>query len=158
GLAVDGVGRLYVADTSNCRVLVFDDPFGTDQTADHVLGSGVCGGLTLNATDVYDPQGVAVGAAGNVFVAATLHCRGLRFGGPVASTDAVADRVYGQTSLTANGCQAVYFPRSVAVDATGTLWIGSDARIYQFDGAIAGSALQPTRTLGSVNCNDGGES
>ncbi|MGH7894715.1 MAG: NHL repeat-containing protein, partial [Candidatus Binatia bacterium] len=159
GLAVDDGGRLYVADSRNCRVLVFDDPFGTDQVADHVLGStGQCSGVTVNATDMYDPEGVAVDGTGNVFVADTLHCRVLEFDGPVDSADAIADRVYGQGSFTASFCQSVYFPRSVAVDPSGTLWVGSGSRVYQFDDALAGSAATPTRSLGSVNCNDGGES
>ena len=159
GLAVDDGGRLYVADAGNCRVLVFDDPFGTDQVADHVLGTtGQCSGVTVNATDLYDPEGVAVDPAGNVFVADTLHCRVLEFDGPIGTTDAQADRVYGQTSFTTSSCQSVYFPRSVAVDPSGTLWVGSDSRVYQFDGALGGSADAPTRSLGSLNCNDGGES
>src|SRR5262249_21747936 len=147
-----------VADTRNCRVLVFDDPFATDQVADHVLGTGQCSGVSVNATDLYDPEGVAVDPAGNIFVADTLHCRVLEVDGPIGATDGQADRVYGQTSFTTSSCQSVYFPRSVAVDPSGTLWVGSDSSVYQFDGALGGSSNAPTRSLGSLNCNDGGES
>ncbi len=54
GLAVDGTGALYVADSNNCRVMKFDDPFATDQVAEAVLGQadGKCG---RDATHVSSP-------------------------------------------------------------------------------------------------------
>ena len=38
GVAVDSLGNLYVADTSNNRVLEYATPFANDKTADNVFG------------------------------------------------------------------------------------------------------------------------
>jgi sugar lactone lactonase YvrE len=153
GLAVDSDGNLYVADSGNCRVLVFNDPFGTDQVADIVLGAadGKCG---LDATHFYDLNGVAVDGSGNVYVADTLNCRVLEFDGPLASTDTTADRVYGQpdftTGLGGKYNPALYFPDSVAVDPSGRLYVGSHAYVYEFDNPLGapGAHLQADHTFG----------
>jgi hypothetical protein len=40
GLAVEGAGNLYVADSSNHRVLEYDTPLTSGTTADRVFGQG----------------------------------------------------------------------------------------------------------------------
>jgi sugar lactone lactonase YvrE len=163
GLAVDGDGNLYVADSGNCRVLEFDDPFANDATADRVLGQadGSCNGTMVTASRLFTPTAVAVDAAGNVYVA-DGSCRVLEFDGPLSATDAVADRVYGQPNFTTGTCGGggLYFPQSVSLDPSGNLYIGSYARMYEFDNPLAGAAArpQPDHTLGTDNCNAGGES
>jgi sugar lactone lactonase YvrE len=163
GLAVDGAGNLYVADTQNCRVLIYDDPFGTDQVADVVLGQadGKCG---VAADRLYDPQGVAVDAAGNVYVADTLNCRVLEFDTPLTG-DQLADRVYGQPDFTHGICDApvgrLYFPQSVTVDGSGRLYAGSDDRVYAFTNPLSASpgtaGIVYDNTVGTSSCNGGGE-
>lgn len=99
-LAVDGSGGLFVADRENNRVLWFADPFGTDQRADRVFGqpdfnscSSNNGGIS--ARSLNRPEGVAVDARGNLYVADTRNHRILRYDTPLAS-DTVADAVWGQ--------------------------------------------------------------
>jgi sugar lactone lactonase YvrE len=160
GLAVDGAGSLYVADAENCRILVFFDPFGTDTVADLVLGqSGVCDGVVVNASKLYDPQAVAVDGAGNVFVADTLNCRVLEYDGPLTSTDLMPDRVFGQADFTKSICSlsTLYFPRSLALDASGNLFVGSPPQVYEFNRPLT-TDTQLDHVLGTNQCNPSGES
>jgi DNA-binding beta-propeller fold protein YncE len=86
-VAVDTAGNVYVADTSNHRVLVYLDPQNTDTVADLVLGQPnftskrnmvfvgvkVLGASTLcfpvSPSTLCFPYGVTVDTAGNVYVA-----------------------------------------------------------------------------------------
>jgi uncharacterized repeat protein (TIGR01451 family) len=80
-VAVDAAGNLYVADVGNNRVLEYNIPLTTDTVADRVFGqagsftSGSCnlsnmqfGGPPSAASLCYS-RGVAVDAAGNLYVA-----------------------------------------------------------------------------------------
>jgi sugar lactone lactonase YvrE len=140
GLAVDGSGNLYVADTSNSRVAIFLDPFGSDQVADTIIG------------DLYLVRGVAVDAAGNVFTAQSYQCRVQEYDAPL-SGDLVADRIF------SSSCTQVYVAMSVAVDAAGNLYLGSRQYVHIWRDALASDTVMD-RTLGSAdpstcNTNDG---
>jgi ABC-type amino acid transport substrate-binding protein/DNA-binding CsgD family transcriptional regulator len=70
GLAVDRAGRIYIADTGNNRILVFDLYFmavlaGTGK-AGFAGDESAAGAAQLDA-----PEGVAVDSAGNVYIADT---------------------------------------------------------------------------------------
>jgi hypothetical protein len=78
GVAVDSAGNLYVADMSNARVLEYDHPFSSGVSAglagNRVFGQAdftdeFCNGPGLGANSLCDPSGVAVDAAGNLYVA-----------------------------------------------------------------------------------------
>ncbi len=161
GLAVDGSGNLYVADSNNCRVLVFRDPFNTDGVADAVLGQSAPGyqGCGVAADKLYEPMGVAVDAAGNAFVADTLNCRVLEFDSPL-TTDTIADRVFGQANFTDRTCSVsnLYFPSGVSVDTSERLYVSSPQYVLsEFDDALTSDAVVD-RVLGTGQCNAGGES
>lgn len=68
GLALDGAGRLLIADTESQRIFAFDLGDGSFQT---VAGSGIRGVApdTVDAlqADLRDPTGVAVDAAGRIY-------------------------------------------------------------------------------------------
>lgn len=137
GVAVDGIGDVFIADESNSRIVRLPAGGGAQTT----VGSGL-----------FEPQGVAVDGAGDVFIAdtennrvvevptaggaqTTLPLSGLSL--PSALTvDAVGDvfvsdsnnnRVLelpagggAQITLPFNGLS---FPRNVAVDALGDLFV-----------------------------------
>ncbi|MGO9058637.1 MAG: hypothetical protein ACLQU2_14800 [Candidatus Binataceae bacterium] len=81
GVAVDGAGRLYVADSGNSRVLEYNAPFTTDRVADDVFGqigllnANYCNmspSLTPGPPDsdtLCQPTGVAADSAGNIYIA-----------------------------------------------------------------------------------------
>jgi streptogramin lyase len=143
---VDAAGNVYVADTSNHRVLVYLDPQNTDTAADLVLGQPnftskrnmdfvgvkVIGASTLcfpvSASTLCFPYGVAVDAAGNVYVADGNN-RVLEYHTPL-TTDTVADVVLGQPNFTSNtannggvSASSLHVPHGVAVDTAGNVHV-----------------------------------
>ncbi len=124
GLALDGSGNLYIADSGNNRVRKLT-PAGTIST---FAGTGAAsssgdGGAAASA-GLYLPFGVAVDAGGNVFVT--------EFGGnrvrKVSSAGAIsAVAGTGTAGYTGDGGQAAAAqltnPRAVAVDANGNVYI-----------------------------------
>ncbi|MBX3000339.1 MAG: NHL repeat-containing protein [Caldilineaceae bacterium] len=108
GVAVDGVGNLYVSDSNNHRVLVYLAASG-DTTADVVIGqggdftTGVANKGGISAESLNYPYGLLVDGDGNLYVADLDNNRVLGYAAPLA-TDTVADLVIGQSgSFARNG-------------------------------------------------------
>ena len=166
GVAVDGNGNLYVADTSNNRVLEYNQPFAQEISvgfaANAVFGQG--GSFTQTdcaqtAAGLCFPQGVASDSSNNLYVADSGNNRVLEFNQPLAAPDvetgagdAVADLVFGQGAggsdfadddCDINSGQAskvgMCNPLSVAVDAAGNVYVGDDGdhRVLEFNQPLA---------------------
>lgn len=133
GLAVDGEGDLYVSDQSNYRVLGYRRPFDADGVADVVIGQTRFDRVEspwereVSAGSLFDPHGLAADAQGNLYISDRI--RVLEFDRPFA-TDAVADRVFGQSRVDA--FDDVWDPAAadrmasadgIAVDAQGRLYV-----------------------------------
>ncbi len=138
GLAVDAAGNLYIADRSNDRIRKVD-PAGVISTVagDGAFGYGGDGGPAAQA-QLRSPQGVAVDAAGNLYIADTGNNR-IRKVDPAGVISTVAGdgaRGYGGDGGPATLAQ-LYSPGSVAVDAAGNLYIadGLNQRIRKVDPA-----------------------
>ena len=155
GLAVDGAGNLYVADTNNCRVLVFNDPFGTDQVPDLVLGHATgCQSTGGPQNPLYAPSGVAVDGAGNVYVTGGGACGVLEYDQPLV-TDTVPDRVYSLPYMTDYGF-CTNWAVALSIDPSGHLYVATRTILYEYDTPLTKTTWD--HTLGTVLCNDGGES
>jgi sugar lactone lactonase YvrE len=120
GLALDGVGNLYVADTGNHAIRKIT-PLGMVST---VAGTGVAGLRDGAGTQAQfnGPIGVAVDAHGNVYVADTYNdrIRKIDAQGQV-STLAGGDR---PGNLDGVGAAARFdTPTALAVDAQGIVWV-----------------------------------
>ena len=150
GVAVDPQGNLYVADSSNSRVLEYDQPFGsgkiTDLDADLVFGQHGSFTTTIPnqggvSGDSLSSQifGVGTDPAGNLYVADSGNNRVLEFSAPVILSNTSADAVFGQgnnfSSNTCNfdgGCNSVECfttadalcnPSGAAVNSAGNIFI-----------------------------------
>jgi sugar lactone lactonase YvrE len=116
-MAVDQAGNLYVADSGNNRVLVYNTPFNAasgepgagDASADFVYGQGgvfttrSCNPSGANATTLCNPSAPALDAAGNIYIADAGNNRVLEFakaGNPPGASDAIASRAYGQGAVS----------------------------------------------------------
>jgi sugar lactone lactonase YvrE len=124
GVAVDSAGNLYIADYANCRIRKVT-PSGTITT---VAGNGSWGfsgdgGPATNGS-LSGPAGLAVDAAGNLYVADTNNNR-MRKVTPSGIISTVAGN--GIQGFSGDGGPAtsasLYQPVGVAVDATGNLYI-----------------------------------
>src|ERR1700674_5793138 len=75
GVTIDAAGNLYVADDGNSRVLEYDSSLTTDMVADLLFGqagiftSNTCTASPSASSFCYPFGGVAVDAAGNLYVA-----------------------------------------------------------------------------------------
>jgi sugar lactone lactonase YvrE len=123
-IAVDAAGNIYVADYNNHRIRKID-PSGNATT---LAGNGMPGfadgtGGATGTARFHHPSGVAVDAAGNVYVADYDNDR-IRKIDPSGNTITLAGngvRGFADGSL---GEAEFAGPTGVAVDATGTVYVG----------------------------------
>ncbi len=124
GVAVDAAGNLYIADTFNARVLKVT-PDGTSST---VAGNGLTGfsgdgGPATNASLNF-PSGIAVDAAGNLYVADYFNRRVRKVGPDGVITSLAGNGLFkyaGDNGPAASA--ALNVPSAVAVDSAGNLYI-----------------------------------
>jgi sugar lactone lactonase YvrE len=146
GVAVDSSDHLWVADTSNHRVLRFDlaSTKANGAAANGVLGQAnfTSGTPATTQNRISFPSGVVLDSAGRLWVADTFNQRVLRFDAAAGRADgANADGVLGAPDFTTNAsattAAGMSGPQGVAVDSTGSLWVADsgNSRVLRFDGA-----------------------
>jgi uncharacterized repeat protein (TIGR01451 family) len=153
GVTVDASGNLYIADSDNYRIRMVSAS-GTITT---VAGNGTCcfsgdGGAATKA-QLDSPSGVAVDAAGDLYIADRYNGRIRKVSASGTITTIAGNGSYGYAGDGAAASTAVFrYPEGVAVDASGNVYIADsgNARIRQITaaGAIA--------TLAGGGVGDGG--
>jgi sugar lactone lactonase YvrE len=135
GLAVDSQGSLYVADSTNNRILKFISPStNTSGNANGVFGQTNFNNGTggTSPTAFTNPTALTVDASGNLWVADTGNNRVLEFTSitsqPTNGT-ASASLVLGQSDLTTGSAGAVAAntlksPSGVTFDTLGRIYVG----------------------------------
>jgi uncharacterized protein (TIGR03437 family) len=139
GVVVDASGNLFIADTDNNRIrkvsasgiITTVAGNGAGGAGSSILYGGCSGdGGPATSAELYGPQGVAVDAFGNLFIADFDNCR-IRKVSASGIISTVAGN--GTAGFSGDGGPAtsaeLYGPRGVAVDATGNLFIADKNRV-----------------------------
>ena len=132
GVAVDGAGNLYIADTRHfCVRKVTPDGLSTIVAG---FGTRIDDGIPATSASV-EPEGVAVDSAGNLYISTADRVRKVSPGGTITT---VAGRYY-KFGFSGDGGPAtsgtLNYPEGVAVDAAGNLYIADylNRRIRKVD-------------------------
>lgn len=157
GLFVDSTGRLWVADTSNHRVLMFNNAatFANGASADLVLGQANFtstdenrGAVNPDKNTLAGPRSVVVDSAGRCYVADSDNKRILRYDPPFTNgMDAV--QVFGQAGSFTTKNQAATNaatadnlgnPDGIGIDKLDNLWCADRflSRVVRYNTPAAG--------------------
>ena len=125
GMAIDSAGNLYIANQGGNRIMKFTASTGRLSTfaGNGAIGSGGDGGLAILA-QLTDPKGVAVDAAGNVYIADTVNhrIRKVTIDGIITTIAGNGKPGYSGDGGPAGNAQ-LYSPDAVAVDSGGNVYI-----------------------------------
>lgn len=138
GVAVDASGDVFIADTGNYSIRKIDHNTGVITTV--AGGPGLLGdGGQATVASVSEPSGVAVDAAGNLFISDYLNDRIRRVDyatGVITTVAGNGTEGYGGDGGLATDA-ALYCPQGIALDAAGNLFIADDMnhRIRKVDHA-----------------------
>jgi large repetitive protein len=158
GVALDGAGNVFIADTQNSRVVKvpagggaqttiavsgLSSPYGVavdgagnvfiaDPINNRVVELPAGGSQTTVGSGLYFPTGVAVDGAGNVFIADTFHNRVVEL--PAGGS---------QTTIAVSGLSSPY---GVAVDGAGNIFIAdfNNNRVVKVPAGCTIAACQST--------------
>jgi sugar lactone lactonase YvrE len=139
GLAFDGKGDLWVADSYNARVLEFTPPFSSGMDASLVLGQTSFTGSVCNSGEsgLCFPTNLTFDSGGNLWVADGDNYRVVEYKPPFVTGES-ASVVLGQPNLTSTsqgfGDAGLYLPGQISFDATGNLWVSDQGnwRVLEF--------------------------
>jgi sugar lactone lactonase YvrE len=154
GLGVDRrTGRIYVADSTNNRVLSWLNAatYTNGQAADKVFGqpdftSSTANNGGISASTLSGPRGVAVDDNSNLYVADTNNNRILVYRNP-NTLDNVADFVIGQANFATLGFGTTNAklngPRGIAIDSSNNLYVAdtNNNRVLEFDTPLGTDAI-----------------
>jgi uncharacterized protein (TIGR03437 family) len=122
GVAVDSAGNVYIADAENARIREVSKGVITTVAGNGSFGFSGDNGPATSA-QLYGPWGVAVGSAGNLYIADEVNNRIRRVSNGVITTVA-GNGAPGFSGDNGPATSAqLYGPCGVAVDAAGNLYI-----------------------------------
>jgi sugar lactone lactonase YvrE len=164
GVAVDGSGNLFIADSLNNGIRKVDlNGIITTVAGNGSSGYSGDGGAAISAT-LNDPQDVAVDASGNLFIADSGNNRIRKVGvnGIITTVAGGGTNVLGDGGAATNA--SLYNPSGLAVDASGNLLFAdvynNRIRKVGLNGIIttvAGNGHVNPSTLEGSYSGDGGE-
>jgi sugar lactone lactonase YvrE len=122
GIAVDGTGIVYIADTGNNRIRRI--------TPDGVVTTLKDSYANTLAIFFYNPVGITVDGSGNLLIAVQYSNIILKLTPDGVSTIVAGSSTWPYSSVDGTGTDArFYYPRGLALDATGVLYV-ADSNNY----------------------------
>jgi sugar lactone lactonase YvrE len=163
-----------LADSGNNRVIFYNTPLSTDQSASVVLGQidfihgSANQGAGPGANTLNGPQGMAKDSAGNLYVTDSVNCRVLQFRPPFTN-GMNASVVIGQPGFNSVNClpagvataSGMGIPTSVAVGSNGNLWVTEswNSRVLEFvppfTNGMAATLVIGQTGMSGAGCNEG---
>ncbi len=148
GVAVDGSGNVYVADTGNHTIRKITSAGVVSTLAGLAGSSGFADGTTLARFS--SPQGVAVDGSGNVYVADTSNCNIRKITQPAGLVSSLAGMPGSCISADGTGTVARFsFPAGIASDGSGTLYV-ADTGNHTIRKVVPAGALGTVSTLAGL--------
>lgn len=152
GLAIDGSGNLYVADTSNYTIRKVT-PAGVVTTLAGAAGTGGGADGTGSGARFYSPYGITIDGSGNLYVTDT-YAHTIRKITPGLAVTTLAGSFSSSGSTNATGSAARFnYPMGITVDGSGNLYVADQSnhtiRKVTAAGAVntlAGTALSTGST------------
>ncbi len=165
GMAVDAAGNLWVADSSNNRVLKYARPTVNGQSATLVIGQPdfVTKQSATSITGLSNPTDVKLAPSGDLWIADAANNRVLKFSSPAASQPS-AVLVIGQSDFTtgSSACSQAAFdnPVAVALSTSGAIWVADmdNNRVLMFPANPATYGQAASLVLGQTgftSCTSG---
>jgi uncharacterized protein (TIGR03437 family) len=159
GVAADAAGNLYVADTLN-NVVRKVSPNGTISNFAGNGGVGSSGdGSAATSAQLHGPQGLAVDAAGNLFIADTMNAKVRKVSaanGVITTVAGSGTPGYGGDGGAAASAQ-LNLPIGVAVDSSGNVYIADFGNSRVRKVSASGASIGTVAGNGSAGYSgDGG--
>jgi sugar lactone lactonase YvrE len=132
-VSADPAGKLYIADTANNRVLVFDTPSAPAKAADIVIGQPDVHGLACGS--LCSPDGLVVDAAGDLYAADSTNSIVDQYSAPLRS-GMLPQTIIGnpQCNQSSSTDTSLCGPSGLALDPSGFLYAADtfDNRVLAF--------------------------
>jgi sugar lactone lactonase YvrE len=156
-VAIDGAGNLYIADTGDNRIRrVSGGTITTVVGTGTPCASGACGdGGAATSAQLQSPAGIAIAPGGDLVIADPVEQRVRRVSAGTITTVAGNGTQGSAGDGGAATSAQLNTPNSVAVDASGTLYV-ADTGNHRIRRIVAGTITTVVATGTAGNIGDGG--
>ena len=155
GLAVDGTGNIYIADTGNFTIRKVT-PAGVVTTLAGLAGNAGTNDATGTSARFYEPEAVAVNAAGTLIYVADTWNHTIRqvLSAGVVTTFAGAPGSFGTNDGSGSSARFNQ-PQGIAVDAAGNVYVSDTGNETIRKISPAGAVTTLAGSAGNYGTNDG---